>query len=138
MDLNELDSELKRRDDYIKHSFQLLVTWFTFFVTVNWATMGWVAFSLKQVTETEFIRIVAGIFAWQSMLGLILCVVAIFYIRSQIIRLTELKPDQEEKGLFSSVTPGLLYQGSIVLMFLALLPVEIVWLLISMGYCLHK
>jgi hypothetical protein len=37
------DSQLRQIHDYIRHSFQLLTTWFTAFATINYAAFAWMA-----------------------------------------------------------------------------------------------
>ena len=44
---------LERRDNYVRHTFTLLVSWFTFFITVNWASLGWLT-TVYQKDKTIF------------------------------------------------------------------------------------
>jgi hypothetical protein len=55
---------------YARHSFQLLVSWFTFFVTVNYASMGWLAGSRKPGPR---IVLIASMFIAQNLLGILAC-----------------------------------------------------------------
>jgi hypothetical protein len=38
-----IESCVIERHNYARHAFTSTITWFTFFVTINYATMGWLA-----------------------------------------------------------------------------------------------
>jgi hypothetical protein len=70
-ELNE--NRLKQVHEYIRHIAQLLIAWFTFFVTVNYAVMGWLLvslFALRPLTDSHrhsglVLPLITGLFALQ-------------------------------------------------------------------------
>jgi hypothetical protein len=74
MDLNEqrklLETKLKELHNNIRHITQLGMSWFAFFVTVNYLTMGWLAKATDHPSDPLIIRIVAIVFITQDFLGI--------------------------------------------------------------------
>src|SRR5947209_5879515 len=80
-----LKSVITERHDYARHSFTSMVTWFTFFVTVNYASMGWLATSKDGALTNASgpIVLVAAVFVTQNILGIIICfVMKNYFVRS--------------------------------------------------------
>lgn len=70
-----LENKVKELHNNIRHITQLAMTWFAFFVTTNYVTLGWFA-KVPSSTEGEkvnplMIYIVAGVFIIQNCLGIL-------------------------------------------------------------------
>jgi hypothetical protein len=63
---------------YARHSFQTLVSWFTFFVTVNYASMGWLAGSDNP--NTKMVDLIGVMFIIQNLLGIAACLLVKRYL----------------------------------------------------------
>lgn len=57
-------------NEFIRHVFQLYIGWFTFFFTVNLATMGWLSQTSKSIDK---LNAVAVFFVFQNILGMGVC-----------------------------------------------------------------
>ncbi len=65
---------IKQNHDYARHVFTSTVTWFTFFVGVNYLAMSWFAAS-KGEGGPNALPMVAVLFVVQNLLALIACFV---------------------------------------------------------------
>ena len=61
-----LENKVKELHNNVRHITQLGMTWFAFFVTVNYVTMSW----LPKDPSREIIWIIAGVFILQNCLGI--------------------------------------------------------------------
>jgi len=66
---------------YCRHTIQLWVQWFTFFLTVNYLALGWFAgkISEQQILNRRPLDYVAALFVAQNALGIGTCCVAAFW-----------------------------------------------------------
>lgn len=76
--LKRVDKKINQLHDYTRSAMLLLVTWFTVFITVNSATISWLA--TKDVTDL-IIRVISVMFVVQNALGVAACLI----VRWQII-----------------------------------------------------
>ncbi|MCU1265018.1 MAG: hypothetical protein JWM21_1336 [Acidobacteria bacterium] len=70
MDPEEKTNKLKERHNNIRHITQLGMSWFAFFVTVNYLTMGWLAKAPRDQADPFIIGTVAVVFIVQNFLGI--------------------------------------------------------------------
>ena len=121
---------IERTDSYIKHYFTLLVTWFTFFVTVNWASLGWLAANIDKSKDNKLIGIVSAVFAWQNFLAIIICAVmgVYFYIASK--RLLKLESKIQEYKEYKNTFPLLFVLSAVAGMIVVIIPLGGVWVYI--------
>jgi hypothetical protein len=133
-DQKQLDRKFRELHDYIRHIFQLFVGWFTFFATVNYATMGWLAKPSGLVpVGTHLVWLISGLFISQNLLGIVACVFVRRYLLerdSEILRLEQqaASSSQDESGPpLSSSVPLALYSTTIVLIAWALGVILLSW-----------
>ena len=73
---------------YCRHTFQLWVQWFTFFLTVNYAALGWFASAIgeKKMNNPLPLELVGGLFTSQNVLGIVLSAIARrFFVRNGLV-----------------------------------------------------
>jgi hypothetical protein len=69
-----LENKVKELHGNVRHITQLGMTWFAFFVTINYLTIGWLAKGLSSGSESINLLIictVAGVFILQNGLGVV-------------------------------------------------------------------
>jgi hypothetical protein len=66
-----IETSIAERHDYTRQIFALAVTWFTFFITVNYAAMGWLAPNAHKIKNALYL--IAAPFLVQNTLGVIVC-----------------------------------------------------------------
>ena len=132
-----VENRLKQLHEYNRHLAQLIVAWFTFFVTVNYAVMGWLLISLyaaKPVAGslphgTRLLPLIVILFALQNVLGICAC----WVIRSHLLASAALV-HQLEASLGEPETPSFqtvpvdVYGGSLLLMTIALVLLLVAWI----------
>lgn len=123
-----MPNTIERIDGYAKHHFSQLVTWFTFFSTVNWAVLGWIPGNINDANST-IISMVAGAFALKNLLGVFMCLGAMNYFVKTSKRLDDLE-DENNKQIF----PMQLVVATCVGMVLAIILVMSIWLQIWYNY----
>jgi hypothetical protein len=139
--IEAIESRLKQLHEYNRHTAQLIVAWFTFFVTANCAVMGWLLVSLAAaksgVASHPFsgrvLPVIAVLFAFENILGICACLV----VRSHLFHRASLahdiedslsKPDTESHVFpkFQTV-PVDLYSKALLLMMMSLIFILLVW-----------
>lgn len=119
--------------EYTRHIISNLVSWYAFFVTVNYASMGWFASQGKEGGEQapSVIILVSSLFFFQNVLGMIACARVrrhILIVSDEIMSYEqslaggELDADQRDV-----VMPSSMYARAIQLMSLGLAAIAIVW-----------
>lgn len=92
MDFDSASRKMAEIHEYVRHSFNLFFGWFTFFATVNYATMGWLAKNEPGVaTKTALVAIVVLLFISQNLLGVAACFVMRAHLRTWNQKITELE-----------------------------------------------
>jgi hypothetical protein len=66
-DKEKLENKVKEIHNNIRHITQLAVSWFVFFVTINYATMGWLAVGSTPI-KPGIIGVIAGAFIVQNII----------------------------------------------------------------------
>jgi len=78
-----VDKKIRELHEYTRRIVQLLVAWYTFFGTINYASMGWFAKSAPEVgPNVRLIQTIAVVFIVQNLLGIIIC----FAVRRQMFK----------------------------------------------------
>ena len=83
-----MDKLIERIEGYAKLIYQLLVGWFTFFITANWASLGWIAANFDKLKNNGLSSTIALIFGWQNILGIALLICASIYFYKVKLRLS--------------------------------------------------
>ena len=78
-----LRSRDKEHHEYLRHGLTVIATWFSFFVTFNYAAMGLIFNAADKLRgrqkELEYLSLM---FEWQVFLGMVTCIIAIYYFFS--------------------------------------------------------
>lgn len=128
----QTERRLDEIHEYIRHLFQLLVGWFTFFVTVNYASLGWLAAANADGKNSlaSFAWLVPVMFIIQNLLGLAACYYVWLALRDYDERVFNLEKSivhnrkaEDER----TAVPMPLYSRVILLMALSLLTIASVW-----------
>src|SRR5689334_7314870 len=134
-----VENSIKERHEYARHVFTNTITWFSFFVVLNYGAMSWLAGSDKKVKgdhDADAVTVVASDFIAQNILGIIgLLVVRRYFARSHRrlleaqATLLEKKSIHEDLSDLSDKTclPLHLYSTVIALMIIALVPIVLAW-----------
>lgn len=71
--LELLRHESSELHSYVRHHFQLLIAWFTFFCTSNYVAIGWLAGILAggQLVDKRVVLAVGALFMFQNALGMV-------------------------------------------------------------------
>ena len=123
-------SRVSQIHDYSRHLFTSVVGWFTFFITINYASIGWLATGETFDSPNKVLLVVAILFVTQNILGIIACLVMRrqFYIYNEEIREIEIANGLGEEATSSTCLPVRLYSKSLILMITALITILIAWL----------
>lgn len=74
MQRDDIVRQIGELHDYARHVYQLFIAWFTVFVSVNFATMGWLAKHEGSPAGNAWLTsLVAILFIVQNILGIIAC-----------------------------------------------------------------
>ncbi len=119
--------------EYVRHIYQLFVGWFTFFVTINYATLGWLAKASGAEVSLSTRWSIAVLFFCQNALGITACL----FVRAFLIaRALEVDKIEQMHGDISlgrllefdvGTVPRELYSRTIILMMLALISLLVWW-----------
>lgn len=109
------------------------MSWFTFFVTLNYVTIGWFVAKPDEATSGRVTLMVglAAIFASQIALGIGAELVFVAYLRQTRSRLREYEAMRVAPGIdlaSDSCLPFTLYSRSVTLMIAALAVLLLAWL----------
>ena len=133
---NYLERQICEVHEYVRHIFQLLIAWFTFFATVNYAAMGWLATSTETVGNPNTLRLMAILFITQNVLGIRACFFILSYIGKSEEKLDSLEnfvitDEISDLGIVrGSNMPRTLYSRTIKLMIIALSIISVAWCVI--------
>ena len=135
MPIEEVHRKLAELHEYVRHVFNLFFGWFTFFATVNYATMGWLAKAEAATPQnSSLVAVVTALFISQNLLGIAACFVVRKYLVSTNRRVLELEQQaqlvagqQNSPGLSSSSLPIEPYSQVIALIAVALAIIVGAW-----------
>lgn len=113
---------LKQVHDYIRHIFQMYLTWFTVFSGVNYAAMGWLVGFLTDKAHNR--PAAAWVFSAAFVLQNILAVIVTYQVAKSLKR-----QSAEAARLSGSdrIVPQTLYRWSTILIGVALTITAIAW-----------
>ncbi|WP_315729144.1 hypothetical protein [Bradyrhizobium sp. SZCCHNS2015] len=126
------ENRLKQIHDYIRHTFQLFLTWFALFATINYVAFGWLvspnsaanssgAASAGNSSHVQAIALVVGVnFIIQNFLGIAAAIIVDRVVKDFATKASKLEgPDP--------IVPIALYRGAIFLVGIALFVTAAVW-----------
>ena len=128
-----MKDQIDRIDGYLKMYFQAIVAWFTFFVTVNWASIGWLAANFSELKNNILSSRVSCIFGWQNILGIFILICALVYFNKQKKELEKLEISLYKNKL--TILSFRIIFASIVAMIFAIVPMCILWFWVA--YLVH-
>jgi hypothetical protein len=131
-----IESCIEERHEYARHTLTSTVTWFTFFVVLNYGAMSWLAGSQTMSQNHYALILVACGFILQNILGIIAClIVRKYFFRSNkrildsqalLLRQQSIVEDFADLGS-QTCLPLRLYLSVVVLMIIALVPILAAW-----------
>ena len=118
--------ELQQRYEFSRHMFQLFVSWFTVFIGVNTAVLGWVAAVVLEGSAPPLrpLVVLSILLAFQNVLG----VIASFLIDKQISRQGDRVKRLAERNWVAF--PGAMYHHAALLMLAACASYVVAWCII--------
>lgn len=130
MDKEEIHRKLDEIHEYARQTFQLFIGWFTFFVTVSYAAMGWLAKPDANSSLSEFVSVIPSMFISQNIVGMAAC----WYVwrclsqyDERVRALEALIPRGNGAGDYASSIPMKLYSAVAALAVVALLIIGVSW-----------
>ena len=136
MDTSFIESSISQRFEFARNTLSNLVTWFSWFVLLNYGAMSWLATSAKNTPHPHAIVLVAAGFLLQNILAVIVCVVVgKYFVRAnsriledqKIIRKVRSIPEPTGDLAGQTSLPSLLYGTVVALMIAALTPMFLAW-----------
>lgn len=136
--IDYITNKYKEMNEYIRQVFQLFIVWFTFFATVNYATMGWLSseHSNTEIQNSLFtLNIVSWVFILQNFLGCVACIVIGKYFNAWIKKSEDLdshlrkilsEDSFDEIAKFNPI-PHHFYINVVILIFIALFVLLVAW-----------
>jgi hypothetical protein len=128
-----LRTEYEHINSYIRTSAQLHLAWYTFFVTVNYAVLGYMASQYVRGAATDpSVLVLAIVLIVQGVLAIIACVNYESYIKKSEARITTIlkeltRPNGEAPN---NPIPGKLYHDTTILMIISFAALLLFWLVI--------
>jgi hypothetical protein len=132
---------IRELHEYTRQIFTSTVAWFTFFITVNYASMGWFASTKEQTASTSHaaIKWVSYLFILQDFLGIVVCVVIaihfwhtnrrILLLHQQLTKLADAPVDANAMPGQTSM-PLWFYTNCMILMVVTLISILVAWLIL--------
>lgn len=136
MRVDAVQNKIEELHQYVRHVFTLFVNWFIFFVTVNYATMGWLTKpDGNKGQDLGILYVVVALFISQNLLGIVACNEIYKYLTTVDCKISDLGNiastlDEIRNGeeIYSSSVPLATYKKIIILAKLALFIIAIAWL----------
>lgn len=140
MDSDLVMTCITERHVYARHVFTSVVGWFTFFVTINYASMGWLVGASDKIAHHQTpLIILSVVFVTQNILGIIECfkVKAYFVelsnsfiaMQKHLVQVRTGHLEDEDLAICANCLPLGLYKVSLNMMALALLPILAAWMM---------
>lgn len=122
---------LRETHEYARHVFNVLVSWFTFFITINYASMGWLAGkSAVDSPKVELVQLISYLFISQNILGVAAEITILYYLLDANRRARSYEQIiQRDLSHIDTHTciPIRVYAPAVLLMSSALLTILIAW-----------
>lgn len=134
-EIDRADGKVQELHNYVRFTMQQLVGWFTFFVTVNYASMGWFAKAdVSAASMKGLISLVRWMFIAQNILGIAVCIFVrrqVVLMRAQISSYEDfvelLKPADGPRRPRDECMPCKLYTQATTLMILTQAVIVVAW-----------
>lgn len=132
---SHVQTRISEIHQYARHLFSQFVGWFTFFITINYASMGWLIGSDTDFTEKgKLLWLISSLFISQNVLGIFACA----FFRHRMLKYKESLENYERARCASdsdvpqdlqavATMPAYLYRLSFLLMIVALLTILVAW-----------
>ena len=120
------ENRLRQIHDYIRHTFQLFLAWFTFFAGINYVALGWLAGTTAKPPPSLVLALALNLVI-QNLLGMIAAVIV-----ERV--LTDLASKASKLEAPDTIVPIALYRGSVVLIGIALLVTASIWAFVIVIY----
>jgi hypothetical protein len=126
------EDRLGQIHDYIRHTFQLFLTWFAFFAGINYVAFGWLASpnstantaAANAASHAQAVALVAGVnFIIQNLLGIAAAIIVDRVLKDFASKASKLEGP-------NGIVPIAPYRGSIVLVGIALFVTAAVWAIV--------
>ena len=132
MNRTQAEKTFVEQHNHARQIFTALISWWTYWTVVNFATMGWLAGSIKSGSAPSFITAVAWLFVAQNILGGVACAFTYRTLR-RIHKLAQdagsfIGTDSPEPIPEHSGTPICIYRATIALMLVVLCLFCVVWI----------
>jgi hypothetical protein len=116
------ESRLDQIHDYIRHSFQLFLTWFALFAGINDVALGWLGSSSGATAKPPRLLILA--LALNLIIQNLLGIIAALIVKRALTDLASKAYNLEGPD---TIVPIALYRGSVVLIGIALFVTASIW-----------
>jgi hypothetical protein len=135
-----IEDSISERHDYTRQIFQISVAWFTFFITVNYAAMGWLAPVADN--HKNAVVLIALLFLVQNGLGITICAVLRCHFAKTDKRIHELQlqllnleaPENPATPSSETAMPRQFYSICMILMIVTMSTIIITWCIIPFVY----
>ena len=120
--------EQRQAHEYARHTFGILVQWFTFFITINYAVMGWLAATKRP----KFVVLIATLFVIQNLLGICAELVIFGWLQDAkacVDRYDRLRAFSAGDPASDTCMPIRVYRRAVYLMIAALGTILVAWIL---------
>jgi len=136
----ELRSRLEKRmgdsHEYSRHLMTNLVSWYTFFVTVNYVGMGWFAKQDKDSGSTQagLVVVICAMFIVQNVLGMMACARVrrhLLEVSDEIVAIEQgLVGEELDRETRALLMPSAVYARAIQLMIIGLFTIVCAWIVL--------
>jgi hypothetical protein len=127
-----VEKSIREYHEHLRHIFGLFITWFTFFIGVNYVGIGWFASAAdKSTAKPTSIGLIALLFIVQCALGIAVCATLLWHFRRTCKRIEFLQKKDKwtDKVLEGRTTmPLFVYQFSVSGGMAAIITVGIAWI----------
>jgi hypothetical protein len=129
-----LEKRIASSHEYSRHLITNLVNWYAFFVTVNYASMGWFAVQRERGASNEtssLIILIASVFVLQNVLGMLACARVkrhILAVSDEVVGYEQsLVGEQLDSEAREVLMPSSVYSRAIQLMSFGLVAIALAW-----------
>jgi hypothetical protein len=126
--------QLKELNDYERHTFQLFITWYTFFVGVNYLALGWLATAKDGISAlARWSPLIPSVFLFQNALGLFCCYFVWISLKDHNDRIIALENSDLPTGEALAERAGVpivMYKQVIWLIVWSLVSIVVAWFVI--------
>jgi hypothetical protein len=128
--MNEnIQARISEYQEHVRHIFGLFITWFNWFVGVNYVGIGW--FASQDPKKPTSVGFIGTVFVIQCLLGIMVCLMLIYYFYCTYKNIVSLqKQDSSLHGQLKTKTsmPLLVYLFSVCGGMVAIGTVGAAWL----------